>query len=349
MKLKDRIANETALEEAVSLQLHGIVAEVRRGVGGLEADFLKYRRRQRLGFYGLVGAFVLFYLSAELGILRQLDNATLILGIVFFFLFLILAVRFMVTGLGVVQQFHAGVDRILYEKTFSLLGLEGKWFPQPIPKNIWEQLRSYGSHTEMQRTLELLRVSEAITHPYNRTKIDDAFELNVGGRTLYGCELDLKYETGSGKNRRTIPVFSGLFISYPLQRPLEGRTFVTNNNDASGFGHSAFLGDKDERLRETELEWNEFEELLRVTTNNEVEARYILTTDFMHDLYDWWNGGPSARLSFIGSTMTLILSAKKIRFGDTIEKISDEEIKEYILTIAKPLLHVVHLVQDVRL
>jgi hypothetical protein len=87
-----------------------------------------------------------------------------------------------------------------------------------------------------------------------------------------------------------------------------------------------------------------------VATDNGREAREVLTTEFMTDLYDWWKSHEklNIRIAFVGNLMYMLFPDSQIRFEKTVSKVEPNELKEYILTIARPLLHVLHLVEDVR-
>jgi hypothetical protein len=70
----------------------------------------------------------------------------------------------------------------------------------------------------------------------------------------------------------------------------------------------------------------------------------------MSDLYDWWknHGNLNIRIAFVGNLMYMLFPDAQIRFEQTVSKVESQELKEYMLTIARPLLHVLHLVEDVR-
>ena len=107
--------------------------------------------------------------------------------------------------------------------------------------------------------------------------------------------------------------------------------------------------DNENQIKETKFEWNDFEELLHVATDNNREAREILTPQFMSDLHDWWKNQEklNIRIAFVGNLMYMLFPDGQIRFEQTVSKVEPAELKEYMLTIAKPLLHVLHLVEDV--
>lgn len=105
---------------------------------------------------------------------------------------------------------------------------------------------------------------------------------------------------------------------------------------------------KGKDVQETILEWNDFEKLLHVATNNETEARYILTPDMMSNLYDWWiPKKQNIRLSFVSNKMYILFPDNTIRIGTTVQNLNQSHIEKYVLSIAIPLLHILHLIEDI--
>jgi len=85
-----------------------------------------------------------------------------------------------------------------------------------------------------------------------------------------------------------------------------------------------------------------------VVTSDPTEARYILTPDFMSDLYDWWQSKKTnIRIVFKDNRMYVLYPDRDVKFGYTLVTLTAEEFKKYLLSIARPLLHVLHLVEDV--
>lgn len=107
---------------------------------------------------------------------------------------------------------------------------------------------------------------------FSRMEVDDAFK-----GTYNGVQIDIgeaEYTIGSGKNRST--VFKGLCIVLDMNKKFTGHTILMEDT----LFHSAPLP----HLRHTELEDVKFEKRYDVYTDDEVEARYILTPTFMEKL-----------------------------------------------------------------
>jgi hypothetical protein len=361
MKLKERIPDDAALNTLIEGKSAQMTQDVRVKVGSLEADYIKYRRQQRIGFAIITAAFLVPNIVTQFGLFSGAGTTSFIIGTISFLACVGFVIKFMFSGAKVIKLFHSGVDRVLFFKAFELLGVKGELleYAETVPKpgTLQAKYPAFAGlvgnqlSPEAESTFSSLRDSELITEPFNRKRVDNRFEVYLGSVKLAGSEIDIKHETGSGKNRSVKHIFSGYFISCELSRTLEGKTFVSTEGDESGFGHKSFFSGLNKGgVNETILEWNQFENLLHVATNSEVEARYILTTNFMSDLYTWWQGKKgNIRIAFIGNHMYMLFPDTKIRFDRTIAKINEKEVKEYVTSISLPLLHVLHLAEDVGL
>ena len=103
------------------------------------------------------------------------------------------------------------------------------------------------------------------------------------------------------------------------------------------------------KLRETDLEWNDFEKSISVQTTDEIEAREILTPDFMEILYEWWHSHKKAtRLSFKDNHVYLGLPVSRVCFEPEIfadpekHKKTLWEMLDAILLIERLFSHVEH-------
>lgn len=351
-QIEHKIPNETALRQKLEASWEVTQEEIVREVGPLEAEYTYVKKRQRIALtcFGVI-VFLLSIgdaFSDSTGGVSGIfgDILGTILTILFFPFVIVLGIlgwRLMRDKNNVVQRFNTGINKILFPKAIELFGLTGSYL----------ESKKEGSSAIADVT-NLLMHSELVTEPHNHTKIDDMMHIPWADReegTLFIAELDLKHVTGSGKNRRVKHIFSGYFVSFDLERPLAGKTFISTEGDTRGFGHRSFWKGVTggQKLEVTELEWNDFENLLHVATTNPTEARYILTTNFMTDLYDWWKDKKrNIRIAFIGSRMYVLFPDTGIRFNNTVPNLDTSNLQEYAMTIAKPLMHVLHLVEDVK-
>lgn len=152
-------------------------------------------------------------------------------------------------------------------------------------------------------------------------------------------------------NDRDLQVFvnkmsKSLFIHVPLSQTFSGTTVVTTEKFSDGNEQNYYIN----ALRRTglnisELEWNDFESLLHVLTNDEVEARYILTPDFMQSLYLWWQEKKQdIRISFTGDTMNILIFGNEVSFGGDLTDVSEEGVRLYVESLMVPLIHSLYLI-----
>lgn len=376
MSVKQYIKDEAALQAVVAEQIKEITEQTRTEVGALEKQYVQFRHYQRIGFLIIAAAFLLPNMAVfilEVFFASLSNNWSTLISVAVFFVSLALClyygVRFLLSGSDVIRMFHAKVDRVLFGKIFAIFQLKGKLIEHTViidKKEVdptgskWRQLvhiivahfRSLRESEKSDRVMTTLTSSELITEPFNTTKIDNIFEITLGDRQLFVSELHIQQITGSGRSRQAKQIFKGYFATTQLSKQLKGKTFVSTEGDQYGFAHRTYWsGLTNEAVKETIFEWNDFEELLHVATNNEQEARHVLTPDFMTDLYDWWKlqEKTNIRISFIENNFYLLFPDKQIRFEDTVSEVEEKPLQEYLLTIAKPLMHVLHLVEDVKI
>ena len=140
---------------------------------------------------------------------------------------------------------------------------------------------------------------------YDSRKFEDRIEGERAGARFSLVECKLTEERGSGKNKQTVTVFEGilLYIEYP-QRFL-GRTLLAR----SGTWKWGKRGWKD--LEEVKLVSIELDKAFTVYSNDQVEARAILTPDKMERLIAlerFFEGG-KLRGIFEDDHLTLALEA----------------------------------------
>jgi hypothetical protein len=172
----------------------------------------------------------------------------------------------------------------------------------------------------------------------------------VGQTAVKFSEVDAKYESGSGKNRTVQQIFKGLFFIADFNKDFHGRTFVLPDT-AEGF-----LG----KLGQAFQEWNisrddlvrledpEFEKEFVVYSNDQVEARYILSTSLMKRIVDFKRqSGKKIHLSFINSQVNVTVSFKRNLFEPRLFStlLDFEPVREYF----EDLVLAVGIVEDLNL
>ena len=119
---------------------------------------------------------------------------------------------------------------------------------------------------------EYIKASKVIPE-YTSSLFDDIF---IGSyKNVPYHIIESEYEIGSGKNRKV--VFNGVIVRIDMNKNFGGHTVIRPDNllhIADGVGH----------LKRTTLEDVVFEKKFDVYTDDEVEARYLITPSFMERL-----------------------------------------------------------------
>lgn len=117
---------------------------------------------------------------------------------------------------------------------------------------------------------------------------------------------------GSGKNRRTVEVFKGLFVILGMNKNFSGKTIL--RRDYGSIGN--FMANAFHKLERVALEDPVFEKRFEVLSSNQVEARYLLTTSFMERVLALCALFPKCRIqaSFYGNRLLLMIATNTDHF-----------------------------------
>lgn len=140
---------------------------------------------------------------------------------------------------------------------------------------------------------------------YDNRKFEDLIEGERAGAHFSLVECKLTQEQGSGKNRRTVTTFQGLLFHIQYPQKFLGRTVIARQGWSKGW-----FSNKD--LQKVDLTSVELERAFTVYSDDQVEARYLLTPDRMERLIALerhFKGG-KLRGIFEGDHLTLALEAK---------------------------------------
>lgn len=139
---------------------------------------------------------------------------------------------------------------------------------------------------------------------YDDRKFEDLIEGDRAESHFSLVECKLTEEQGSGKNRRTVTVFQGLLFHIEYPQPFLGRTMIARQ----GWWRGIF---RDKSLQKVDLAAKELEDSFTIYSNDQVEARFLLTPDRMERLIALerhFKGG-KLRGIFEGDHLTLALEA----------------------------------------
>jgi len=191
-------------------------------------------------------------------------------------------------GKGYVRQFKATIIR----KIVSFL----------------DENLDYSPHRHIPRSTFI--ASQIFKTAPNRYKGDDYVSGNIGATKIEFSELHAEYETG-GKNRSRRTIFRGLFFIADFNKHFTCRLVVLPDTAEKLFGGFGKTPQSWNLTRDPliKLEDPEFENFFVVHGNDQIQARYILSTSLMNRIIDFRKKtNRHLYLSFVGSKIFVALS-----------------------------------------
>ncbi|MDH4201964.1 MAG: DUF3137 domain-containing protein [Phycisphaerae bacterium] len=161
------------------------------------------------------------------------------------------------------------------------------------------------------------KASNLFKHRIDRYKGEDLVRGQFGKTDIVFSELHAEYKSGSGKNQSWHTIFKGLFFIADFNKHFHGQTLVLPDSAEKLFGGFGKMlqGWNIGRPDLIKLEDPEFEREFVVYGNDQIEARYILSTSLMQRILDFKN--KTARkiyLSFTGSRVYVAVPMTKNMF-----------------------------------
>ncbi|MEN8127648.1 MAG: DUF3137 domain-containing protein [Planctomycetota bacterium] len=192
--------------------------------------------------------------------------------------------------------------------TFIGKGYKREFKQRIIPKIVHFAEPNLSYHPTEKIDEYTFKGSKLFTKGIDRYRGEDLVRGRVDKTDIVFSEVHAEYKTssGTGKNRRTQwhTIFKGLFFIADFNKHFHGQTLVLPDTAESLFGsfgkmlQSWNIGRPDL----IQLEDPEFEREFVVYGNDQVEARYILSTSLMQRILDFKNKtGTKIYLSFTGS------------------------------------------------
>ena len=190
---------------------------------------------------------------------------------------------------------------------------------------------------------------------FNREEYDDIFTITHDGVKIKVIETHLEDEHGSGKNRRIINVFKGVVIIFPSNKRVKAQTIVTTKGDKNIrnsitgitasvitssllligfifvrdffnifiygavlliFAFSYINQKRNNKMRDVKLEDVEFDKRFQVASEDQLEARYLITPAFMDRLKGLQTGFGTEKIkcSFFNDKIMFAISTKEDLF-----------------------------------
>jgi len=136
---------------------------------------------------------------------------------------------------------------------------------------------------------------------------EDCFQGTVGATKISFSELHVQRVEGSGKDRRTVTVFQGIFMVADFHKHFRCTMTIEPDFAEAAFG---FLGRSLQKLSGNLLRFEnpDFERAFKVRGSDPVEARYILTPDMQERFLALRRNWPSGlRAAFRDSSLILAI------------------------------------------
>ena len=202
---------------------------------------------------------------------------------------------------------------------------------QKIVKFIDENL-NYVPHRCISKSVFM--ASEIFKTRPNRYKGDDYVSGKVGATQIEFSELHAVYESGSGKNRSRRTVFKGLFFIADFNKHFTCKAIVLPDTAEKLFGSFGKMFQSWNVLRGQliKLEDPEFEKFFVVYGDDQIQARYILSTSLMARIVDFKRKtSRPVYLSFVGSKVFVAVSYTKNLFEPRLFRtiLHFELVREY--------------------
>lgn len=334
-KIKDIIPTEEALLHKISTELDiafpSFIAET-------EANRLALKRKLTLLLAGYAPAFLLAFVSYPV-LFLVFDETNIQEKVMFIFGIFVFTI--FIAVLGIYNGLKWNKTKIAFHQDIN------EKLAVIVSKILGHSIKYDGSQEQKTYAKNLIKSNNLITELGADVQIDDTYKI------LHPYPFTVSEFFVINKNNNFLQEqYIGMVAEVHLPKRLEAITMIVSENNTSGLEHTSLSNKlfQTAELKETIVEWNEFEKYLHIATNNELEARYILTPNFMEDLYAWWNKKQEKiKIVFKEDKCFILLPYSKINFGYSNTSIHKVDIQKYLESISYPIWKISLLVEDLRL
>lgn len=232
----------------------------------------------------------------------------------------------------------------------KLLAMEVNMALAPIISNVLDRTVIYSYNEDQRDSIAfLLKESSLMTVDDIKVISDDALIVYDDTDLMLRELVVTKPVEGARKSEETV-LFKGMFVTARLPFKHGAETYISTENDRNGFAHRTFWSDLigSTPVKETILEWADFEKKLHVASTDPVTARELLTPDCMQDLYAWWlEHKLNMRIAFKNDRFYMLLPEASIQVGFSTNSTDFSDIRKYVCSLITPLWRSLVLIQDV--
>ena len=201
--------------------------------------------------------------------------------------------------------FVGGVATFVYSSIGNYKGsIKQEIFPRII-----SFLGEYSFDAEIENQMKRFESSQ-IVPKYHKETSEDRTTGTYKGVNIEFFETQLERRKWTSKTRNHKTIFDGVVISLSVKKSFEGQTIVLRDRGRfRNFLKSKFVTS----LEKAGLEDPKFEKIFEVFTNDQVEARYLLTTSFMERLLELNDvfEGKGVQCSFYQDTLLIMIPSEK--------------------------------------
>ncbi|PAV31512.1 hypothetical protein CIL05_02320 [Virgibacillus profundi] len=179
------------------------------------------------------------------------------------------------------------------------------------------------------------RVSTSGIAPrFDKIKGEDYISGRLGATTFEFSEIeliDIDYKKDNNGNRKKVEkrVFKGIMFIADFHKDFDGETYLI---DKKFFDSERFLL-KFQGAFEIEMEDIAFNKAFRTMTTDDIEARYVLSSNLMERIMEFENQSKDeVELSFKNSKMFIMHKSRKNHFEGKLFENNDEETLKQIYT-----------------
>ncbi len=162
---------------------------------------------------------------------------------------------------------------------------------------------------------------------YDRVSFEDQMSGNAHGADFEAVECHMEREEKSDNNKKWVTVFRGSLMVIDFHRKFLGRTVVLRDK--------GFLNRKQKSgMKRVGLVDPKFEKIFEAYGTDQVEARYLLTPDFMQQLVDLEDSvdGKNIRFAFLeGLLVVAVETPNRFEAGSMFKPLTDQERTQKIL------------------
>lgn len=218
----------------------------------------------------------------------------------------------------------------LYSFVILLVVLGFVWYLKKISSDtkrkilpiIFKPYNIFYTPDESKENIQEIIECSHIFPSFDDINTDDCFKGNIDGNDFTLQEAKITYTSGSGKNRRTVTVFQGLVFSAGFCKDFSSTTVIKSDKGILNCLESNIL-------KNVKLEDVVFEKHFETYSEDQVEARFLLTTAFMERFLNLkLSHKSSVQAVFLDNKVNIFLSYA----GDVFEL-------PYFSTILKPQIY----------